>query len=265
MFEIFQFEFMIRAFIIGIFLSVLAPVLGLFLVVRRYPGLADTLAHVSLAGVVLGFLLKIPPLLASIGTTFLAAIGMEAVRRKKIFGESVQVLFLSGGLAIATVLLRFDQGNRQEIFSFFFGSIATVSWQDVWITLITAVFALTIISLFYRTFFLVALDEDLAQAQGVRIHFWNFLFVALAALTVSVVMRVVGILLVGSLMIIPVLAALQFGYGFFRTMMIAIGISLFSVIAGLFFSYYIDLATGGAIVLIALSCFFGSFLYKHSS
>ncbi len=256
MLDIFHYDFMIRAFISGVIIAILAPIIGIFLVVRRYSLLADTLAHVSLVGVVGGVLLNINPVLGALVTSVCAALGMEKLRQaKKIFSDSLLALFLSGSLAIALILLGLSHGLNVNIFSYLFGSITTVSKTDVQIIGIFGVLVIATTLLLFKRFFIISYDEELAKANGLPVALLNFILIILAAITVSISMRVVGVLLVGALMVIPVLSATQFGKGFLKTTLIATLCSLMSVIAGLFLSFYLDLPSGATIVVVALILF----------
>lgn len=257
MFEIFQYDFMVRAIIVGVIIGFLAPAIGAFLVVRRYSMLADTLSHVSLVGVVGGLFLKTNPIIGALIASILAAFGMEKLRAsRKIFEESVLALFLSGSLAVALVLLGLSNGLNANIFSYLFGSITTVSANDVYLIAVLGFLVGVAVIWMFKNFFLVSYDEELAKANGLPVSTLNIALMILAAITVSISMRVVGILLVGALMVIPVLTAIQFGSSFVKTFIYAILLSLVAVIIGLFSSFYLNLPSGGAIVVIAL-IFFG--------
>ncbi|MEK7606865.1 MAG: metal ABC transporter permease [Patescibacteria group bacterium] len=263
MFEIFQFDFMIRAFLAGIAVAAVAPVIGTFLVVRRYSLMADTLSHVALLGVALGFLAKINPLISAAALSILAAFGLESLRTgRRISGDAALALFLSGSLAAAVVIISIAHGFNVSLFSFLFGSISTVSPSDLWLIIGFAFFALLSVFVFYKELFLVSLDEDLAEASGLKTKFLNIVLTVLAALVVVVSIKVVGALLIGALMVIPVLTALQWKRGFRGTILLSVLFSLLSAILGIFFSYYLGWASGGTIVLISLfffllSAFFG--------
>jgi zinc transport system permease protein len=263
MLEIFQYDFLIRAFIAGTVLSVVAPIIGMFLVVRRYSLLADTLAHVSLLGVAVGLLLGTNPILTALGVSGVSALGMERLREgRRIFGESVLAVFLSGSLALAVVLIGLAQGFNINLLSFLFGSLVTVTADDVLMIALLGGVVLVFIGLFYRQLFLAALDADLARVGGVPVGWLNTLLVVLAAFTVTLAMQMVGVLLIGALMVVPVLAAMQFDMGFFRTMLLSVLFSLLSVVSGFFLSYYLNIASGGAIVLVALGIFILSLLLR---
>lgn len=263
MLEIFQFDFMIRAFIAGITISIVAPLIGMFLVVRRYSLMADTLAHVSLLGVAVGLLTNIPPFLTSLISSVIAAFGIERLREsKKLFGESILALFLSGSLAIAVLLISLARGFNVNLFSYLFGSISTVSIVDLYFIIGLGALVIIVIFTLYKEFFLVSLDEELALSGGLPARLINLILVILAAVSVSIAIRVVGVLLVGALMVIPVITAMQYAKSFRITMVLSVVFSFFSVIIGLFSSYYLDLASGGTIVVVALLFFIVSLLFQ---
>ena len=257
--EIFQFDFMIRAFLAGAAVAVAAPLVGSFLVLRRYSMMADTLAHTALAGVAAGVLLNISPLTGALAVSILSALGMERLRSgEKIFGESVLVIFLSGSLALAAVLVSLARGFNIGFYNFLFGSVATVTPSYLYAIISCVLAAIALIAVFYKELFLISFDEELARANGLRVGVLNTLLILLTALVVSLAMQVVGALLVGALMVIPFITAIQFRRGFRDTLFLAIAISLVSVFVGLFLAYYLNLSSGGAIVLTALAFFIAS-------
>ena len=262
--NIFQYGFIVRGLEAGIIVACVAPLIGTFLVLRRYSLIADTLSHVSLAGIALGLLLKINPLLAALGATTVASLGIERLRNsKRISGESALALFLSGSLALAVVLLSLANGFNASLFNYLFGSIVTVTSTDILV--IGGVSALVILSLFalFKPLLFVTFDEEAAQVSGMPTRFLNLALILLTALTVSVAIPIVGILLIAALMVIPVVAALQWRCGFMRTVLIAEGISIVSVLFGIVASFYLNLATGGTIVLIMLLAFIASLLMNR--
>lgn len=261
--SIFQYDFMIRAFTAGIITAVIAPTIGIFLVTRRYSFMADTLAHVSLAGVAIGYLTGLQPIMTAMVASALTALSVEHLRSKqKILGESALALFLSGGLALAAVLLSAAQGLNINLSNVLFGSIATVNSTDITIIAILGAFVLFTIILLYKELVSISFDEELAATGGVSVALINRIFVVLAAITVSLSMRIVGILLIGALMVIPVIGAMQYEKGFRTTLFLSVGISVFSMLSGLYLSYYLGYSSGGTIVLIAIAIFLLSTLLK---
>lgn len=265
MLEIFQYDFMIRAFLAGLIIAIIAPMIGIFLVVRRFSLIADTLSHVSLVGIAIGLLLKINPVFTALITTIIASIGIDKIRKSKaIFEESVLAVFLSGSLATALILISFGNGFTVNLFSYLFGSITTVTVEDLIMILGFGLITFFLVWVFYKELFFIAFDEELATVQGVRVNFFNTLLITLAAITISLSMRIVGILLTGALMIIPVLTAMQWSRSFKSTLLVSILFSVISVILGLFGSYYLNLSAGGSIVEVTLLFFIGSWLLKKA-
>lgn len=263
MLEIFQYDFMIRAFMAGVVIAIIAPAIGIFLVVRRFSLIADTLAHVSLVGIALGLFLKLNPLLTALITAVSTSIAIEKLRAtKKLFEESILALFLSGSLAIALIIISLVKGFNANLFSYLFGSITTVTESDLFIIYGFAALSLFTIYLIYKDFFFIAFDEELAKAQGLPVEALNIVLISLAAIVISLSMRIVGILLTGALMIIPVITAMQWTISFKSTLLAAICFSLIAVITGLFLAYFANLASGGTIVMIAILLFSGSWLLK---
>ena len=259
MVSIFAYDFMLRAFAAGIITAVIAPTIGLFLVTRRYSFLADTLAHVSLAGVAVGYLTQFNPLLTSIIASIGAALWAEQLRAsKRVFGEASLALFLSGGLALAAVLLSVSKGTGVSLSSILFGSITTVTGDDVLLITCLGIVVLLIVLFLRRRLFCIALDEDLAASGGIPVRLLNTILLILAAVTVSLCMRTVGVLLVGALMVIPVISAMQLQQSFKRTLLLSIAFSLLAVLIGLTVSFYAGLSSGGTIVLTAIVIFAGT-------
>jgi len=263
MLEIFQFDFMIRALIAGGVIGLISPLIGNFLVVRRYSLMADTLAHVALAGVAIGLLTGQQPVAVAVATTIIAAVLIDRLRdRKRIYSESVLAIFLSGSLAIAVVLMSVANGLNTDLLSVLFGSIATVTTTDLYYIVTLGVVVLATIALLYKELFLVSFDEDIATASGLRTRLLNLVTVVLAAITVALSMRIVGVLLIGALMVIPVVTAMQIGKGFRKTMALSVILSLLSVAIGLVAAFYLDIASGGSIVVTSLIFFIVSLILR---
>ncbi|MBI3631660.1 MAG: metal ABC transporter permease [Candidatus Staskawiczbacteria bacterium] len=262
--DIFQYGFIVRGLEAGIVVAIIAPLIGIFLVLRRYSLIADTLSHISLAGIAIGLLLGLNPVLTALGVTIIASLGIEKLRTsKRIYGESALALFLSGSLAVAIVLLSLAHGFNTNLFNYLFGSILTVTTSDVYIISFLAIAIVGISLLFFKGLIFVSFDEDVAKVSGLPTRLINTVLILLAAVTVSLSIPIVGVLLIAALIVIPVVAALQFRKSFIKTILYAEIISLFSVISGIFASFYLNLSTGGTIVLIMLAIFFVIFVTKR--
>lgn len=256
MFEIFNYSFMVRAFIAGGAIAIIAPLIGTFLVMRRFSLFADSLSHVALAGVAVGIISGWHPVATAVIACIIAAVFIEKLRsEQKIYGDAALSLFLSGSLAVALVLISLAHGFNVNLFSYLFGSVAAVEEMDVYIILGLTVVVLVVLLGYYRQLFYISFDEEAAKVSGVRVKVMNLLLMTLAAVTVALSMRIVGILMVGALMVIPVLAALQIAKSFRQTLLYSVLFSVLSVFAGLVLSYQFDIIAGGAIVLLALLVF----------
>jgi zinc transport system permease protein len=261
--DIFQYGFIVRGLEAGVIVAFIAPLIGIFLVLRRYSLIADTLSQVSLAGIAIGLLLDIPPVFAALVTTVVASLGIERLRdSKKVYGESALALFLSGSLALAIVLLSLAHGFNTNLFNYLFGSIVTVTMNDVSIIGALAVVVAALLVAFYKELVYVSFDEEAARVSGIPTRLVNTVLIILAAFTVSLAIPIVGVLLISALIVIPVVTALQFRTSFVRTIIVAEALSFFSVISGIFAAFYLNLSTGGTIVLIMLGVFVLTLLYR---
>lgn len=266
MFEFFQYDFLVRSLAAGLLIGITAPAMGMLVVLKRQSFLADALSHVSLLGLALASLLRVPLTLGAIVVSVAAAIGMEELRRTgRLFRDSSLVIFFSGSLALAIVIMSLSGGLSGNILSYLFGSIATVTKADVWVTAIVTLLSLLFLFFYGRSLFLLVLSEDLAKVSGVHIRALNIGFAATTAMIVAVSLQTVGALLVGSLMTVPVFAALQWRFGFRRTLALSVVISLLSVGIGFFLSYSFRLPSGGAIVLVAIFLFLLSYFANRKN
>jgi zinc transport system permease protein len=252
--EFLQYDFMIRALISGLLVSLALPVLGNFLVARRYSLIADSLAHVSLAGVGIGLLVGAAPLLYAVPVAIIGALLLEWLRQsQKLSGDVSLAIVMSGGLAAAVVLANLAQNGSTDFNSFLFGSITTTTSSDVAILAAVVGFTLLLVAGCYRALLHMAFDEDSALISGHNVTFLNYLLVAVTALITVLSLRIVGGLLMSALLVIPVITAAQIARSFLQNIFLAIGAAVLAVIGGLCFAFYAGVAAGGAIVLAALA------------
>lgn len=264
MLEVFEYAFMQHAFLAGIMVACICPVIGIFLVVRRLALIGDGLGHISFAGVAAGWLLGVYPVYTAALFAVCGGIGIEILRQKqRYYADMVLAVVFYSGIALAVVFTSMVRSSGTNLLSYLFGSIVTVTAQDVAMIYGLGGIILLVIALLYKELLYVACDEDAARVNGLKVSFHNLLLVVLTAVTVSAAMRVVGILLVSALMIVPVAASLQLGRGFAGTMGWAVFFAEVSVIAGLYVSFYLDFAPGGSIVLTAVLLFLLVFLSKR--
>lgn len=263
MFELLHYSFMVRALIAGLIIAATVPVLGSFLVARRYSLIADSLAHVSLAGVGAGLLFGVTPIAIAIPVTVCGALLLEWLRQKQhISGEIGLAILMSGGLALAVVLANFAHGTNADFNSYLFGSIATTTQSDVIILAVISAAALAVVLANFRGLLYVAFDEDSARIAGYRVTLLNYMLATVTAVIVVLSLRIVGGLLMSALLVMPVVTASQFTHSFVKTMLLAIAVAVLAVVVGLIAAFYAGVATGGAIVLTALVMLVSAMLWK---
>ncbi len=266
MLALFEYGFMLRGMAAGIIVGAIAPLIGIFLVLRRYSLIADTLAHVALAGVALGLLFGAPPLATGIATAAVSSIAVERLRTsRRVSSDAALSMFLSGSLALAVVLISVGGGFSVDLFSFLFGSIVTVQPLDLVLIGAVGLGVLATIIVLFRELVAVTFDEESAQVSGIRTRRVNTILILLAALTVSLSIPIVGTLLIAALVVIPVVTALQLHRGFLATILVAEGISVASVLVGITSSFYLDIPAGATIVLLTIVCFIVTVLFTRRS
>ncbi len=254
MWQLLHYSFVIRGLEAGLIVALIAPLIGMFLVLRRYSLIADTLSHVSLAGVAIGLLLGVNPIVTAIVTSVGASAIMEKLRTsRQLYGESALSIFLSGSLALAIILISSGKGLGVNVMNYLFGSIVTVGQSDVMLMSVIAVVVALVVGLVYQQLIFITFDEESARVAGLKVDRLNTLLITMVALTVAVAIPIIGVLLISALVVIPVVAALQFKKSFNQTLVLAELISVFSVVVGIILSFYLNLSSGGTIVLLALA------------
>jgi zinc transport system permease protein len=253
---LFAYEFFQRAFLAGICSALLCAALGVFIVLKRASLIGEGIAHLSFGGIAIGLVLAVYPLytaliLALVGTLLISLLN----RSKIVYSETAIGLMFSAGLAIGAVLASVGGGFSVDLFAYLFGSLLTVSPQDLQIIVLLTLVALIFIGVFYKELVLMTFDERSAHLSGVPVVAFEVAFNVLVALAVVASIKIVGALLVSALLITPAASAMQLSGSFKGTMLSAFVLGLFSVMAGMLVSFYFDLATGGAIVLIGLLVF----------
>ncbi|MFJ6941075.1 metal ABC transporter permease [Streptomyces sp. NPDC101132] len=255
--DILNYAFMQRALIAAALVGITAPAIGTYLVQRRQAVMGDGLGHVAMTGVALGFLLNTSPVWMATLVAVLGAVGMELIRsRGKTSGDVALAMLFYGGLAGGVMIINLaPNGSTTNLVSAMFGSITTVAPEDVTAMLILAAFVIAVTIGLRRQLFAVCQDEEFAKVTGLPVRALNLLLAVTAAVTVTVAMRIVGLLLVSAMMVIPVAAAQRVTRGFAATLGLAIAISLAVSLGGTAATYYVDVPSGATIVLIAIGVF----------
>ncbi len=256
MIEALQYDFMRYALVAAIFTGLAAPAVGTFLVQRRLALLGDGLGHVALTGVGLGLLANIAPTLTAIVVAALGAVLIELLRMYGRTSADVALAMLFyGGIAGGILLTGLADESAASLNAYLFGAITTVGTGDLVLVGVLGLVVVFVSLGLSPQLFAVCQDEEHAKVSGVPVRGYSILIAVLAAVTITVAMQTVGLLLVSALMVVPVAASQQLTRSFRATHLAAMGIGLFAAVGGLFASYEIDTAPGPTIVMLALTVF----------
>ncbi|MER8001789.1 metal ABC transporter permease [Streptomyces sp. NPDC095613] len=255
--EILQTAFMQRALLAAVLVGITAPAVGIYLVQRRQALMGDGIGHVAMTGVGLGFLLSASPVWMATLVSVAGAITMELIRAHgRTRGDIALAMLFYGGMAGGVLLINLaPNGSNANLSSYLFGSLSTVSPADVTAISLLAAFVVLVTVGLRRQLFAVSQDEEFARVTGLPVRALNLLIAVTAAVTVTVAMRVVGLLLVSALMVVPVAAAQQVSRSFVVTFVLAVVIGTAVTLAGTVTSYYQDVPPGATIVLLAIAVF----------
>ena len=262
--QIFQYVFIQRALIVCVLISVMVPLMGTTIVMKRLSIMGDALSHASLAGVALGLAAGINPLAAAVVISILASLAVEYIR--SAFPRNAEIaanVVLSAGIGAAAVFSGFIK-NAASFNSFLFGSLITVDETDMWLVTGLSVAVILFSVVLYKELMYTALDEEAAKLSGVPVKRLNSVFTVMTAVTVSVAARTVGALMISSLLVIPVACSILLARSYFKTMIFSICFALFFTLSGLFISFYFNLKPGGVIVLIGTAVLFLLLIIKKT-
>ncbi|MBQ0863207.1 metal ABC transporter permease [Streptomyces smyrnaeus] len=257
MIEMLDYAFMQRALLAALLVGIAAPAVGIYLVQRRQAIMGDGIGHVALTGVALGFLLSTNPVWMAVLVASVGAITMELIRwYGKARGDIALAMLFYGGMAGGVMIINLSpNGSNANLTTYLFGSITTVSPEDLTAIVGLSVFVLLVSLGLRRQLFAVCQDEEFARVTGLPVRLLNLLLAVTAAVTVTVAMRVVGLLLVSALMVIPVAAAQQATRGFAATLGLAMGFGVAVTLSGTVTSYFADVPPGASIVVLAIVLF----------
>ena len=256
MIDLLDYEFMRRALVAATFTGLAAPAIGTFLVQRRLALLGDGIGHVALTGVALGLITGVAPLLTAILIAGAGAVVIELLRTYgRTSGDVALAMLFYGGIAGGVLLTNLADESAASLNSYLFGSITTVSPGDLWLVGILGVLVIALAIGLSPQLFAVCQDEEHARVSGVPVQAYSILIAVLAALTITVAMRTVGLLLVSALMVVPVATAQQLTRSFRATHLAAMVVGVLAALGGVVTSYEIDAQPGPTIVVLALAAF----------
>ncbi len=256
LFGMFSYQFMLRALIVGIPVSLCAALLGVSLVLKRYSMIGDGLSHVGFGALAIASALGLAPLAVAVPVVMAAAVLLLRLRRSsRVKGDAAIALVSSSALAIGVITVSVTTGMNTEVSSYMFGSVLSLSHADAVLSVILSLAVLALFVLFYPRIFAVTFDEDFTRATGTNTEAYNTLIAVLTAVTVVLGMRMMGALLISSLIIFPALAAMRLCKSFKAVVLTAAGISVVCFLAGLVASFYLETPTGASIVAADLVAF----------
>ena len=256
-----QYGFVQRAIVAGCFMAIGCSFLGVFLVLRRFSLIGDGLAHVSFATVAIALLLNAQPMVVSIPLVALASLAILHLNEKaRIHGDAAIGLVSSFGIAVGIIIASTAGGFNVDLFSYLFGNILSVSSLEVWLTVGISLVVVFITTIFYHDLFSISFDEDYAQVMGIKVKVINHILIVLTSLIVVLGIKIVGTMMVSSLIILPAVSALQIMRSFKATIALAGAFAVVSVIVGVYLSYMLDYPSGATIVMVNFGFFMGAFL-----
>jgi ABC-type Mn2+/Zn2+ transport system permease subunit len=254
--DILEYAFMQRALIAVVLVGMVCAVIGTYVVLKRLAFIGAGISHSAFGGVGLGYLLGVSPIGVAIPFSLAVAMAIGWVsRRGKVSEDTAIGIFFAGTMALGVLFIGLREGYNVDLFGYLFGSILSVSSADIWIILGLGLGVIGVVLLLFKEFFFMSFDEEMAAVSGLPVDRLYFLLLGLMALTVIVSIKIVGIIMVEALLVIPAAAAFQLTRNFVRMMLLSVLFGVVSGVAGLFISYYADLASGATIVLTAGAIF----------
>jgi zinc transport system permease protein len=265
MFELLQYDFMQNAFVAAVLVSIACGIVGTYVVTKKIVFISGGISHTAFGGIGLGYLLGISPILVAIPFSLLAAVGIGVISRRTVVSEDTAIGILwTVGMALGIIFINLSPGYAPDLFSYLFGNILTVPRSDLLVMLVLDLVIIGAVSLFYREFYALSFDEEFATVIGMPTRLLSTLLLCLVALSVVVLIRVVGIILVIALLTIPVAIARQYVSSFKALMALSVVTGTVMTVSGLTVSYFLDLASGATIVILLGAVFGVTSLLKRS-
>lgn len=254
--KLFSYEFIIRAFIAGTIISLCAALLGIVLVLKRFSMIGDGLSHVGFGTMAIALAFNQSPLAVSIPVCILAAFLLLRVNSSSnVKGDAATALISSSALAVGILVTSVTSGLNTDVTAFMFGSILAISKTDVIISVVLGIIVIGLFAVLYNKIFLVTFDESFATASGIRSSVYNTLIAVLTALTIVIGMRLMGAMMISSLIVFPALSAMRIFRSFFKTVIFAAVLSVVCFIAGMIMSFALSTPAGASIVTANLIAF----------
>ncbi|MEM0493000.1 MAG: metal ABC transporter permease [Candidatus Thermoplasmatota archaeon] len=262
--SLFEYQFFQYAILGGVISSLAVSITGLFLILKREAMIGDGIAHVAFGGVALGLLLGVNPLITALIISILAVLGVSYMRRKGIArSDSAIALMLALGFSTGLIIISMTGGFNVDLLSYLFGSILTIDQNDMIIIILLSIMVISFITIFHKELLSITFDEQSAAITGIPVRPLSFIFNILVAFTITLSIKIIGVILVVALMVLPGLTALQFKYSFKGTMITTVLLAVISIVMGILLSAVYNVAASGVIVFTSASAFLLSALYRR--
>ncbi|MGO4887193.1 metal ABC transporter permease [Anaerobacillus sp. MEB173] len=258
---LYQLTFIERGIVAGLLIGFICPLLGSFLLVRRITIVSEALSHITLTGIAAGILLTqtmtvftmVNPLYMGLVFSLVGSLLVERLRQiYKHFQELAVPIILSSGIGLSAIIISISKSGYNDWFTYLFGSVVSVTVNDLFFMLITTIIVVFLILFLYKEFVSISFDQEFAKTSGMSIRNLNILFSLLVALVITISMKVVGILLVGAMITLPVAASIRIAKSFKQVIFYGILFGEAAILSGIYFSYHFNIATGGVIVLSSI-------------
>ena len=261
--ELIALEFIQRAFIGGVLVSLCASILGVSLVLKRYSMIGDGLSHVGFGGLAIGTLLGVTPMYVAMPVVIICAFLLLRIKdSSKIKGDAVTALISTASLSIGVIAISYSSGANTDVYNYLFGSVLAMTKKDVILILVLSLAVITTYIFSYNRIFSITFDEKFAKATGINVGFYDMLIALLSAITIVIGMKMIGAMLISSLIIFPPLTAMRVCKTFKSVTAVSVVVSVLCFLAGLLISMLINSPAGATIVLVNAVTFIIFLLYS---
>lgn len=254
--EMMSYPFIVRAMIVGILVSLCSSLLGVSLVLKKYSMIGEGLSHVSFGAIAIAVALGVSPLKISIPIVMIVAFLLLRIKESsKIKGDSAIALISSSSLAIGVISIAITTGMNTDVCNYMFGSILAMIKNDVYLSVVLSIVVIFLFTIYYNKIFAITFDENFTKSTGINVNFYNMMIAILTAITIVLGMRMMGAMLISSLIIFPSIISMKI-FKSFKSVVISSGIvSILSFCIGMIISYKISTPTGASIVVVNIIIF----------
>jgi zinc transport system permease protein len=264
--ELLSYDFVQRGILTGFMVGVVSAVAGVFLILRRMAFLGAGLSHAAFGGIAISMLLDLEPFLFTAAFTLLVGNLVQLITtHKRVPGDAAIALVFSGGVALAVLILGVVKGFGEYIFGYLFGNILMVTREELYLSLFSFLVVLTFFIFFYKKLTLLSFSEEIAKLKGVRIGLTNHLLISVSSVVIVLAIKVVGVILASSMIVIPAMTSLLVANSFLNSILLSVAVSVVSTLIGITIAFYYDLPPSGAIVGVMILLFSIAFLRRSFS